>query len=232
MAVNVLLCSTYELGHQPLALAQPAAHLLAGGFEVTCRDLAVQGLDRRLVEESDLVGISVPMHTAIRLGVQLGQQVKAVNPRAHLCYYGLYASLNAGYLLQRDADSVIGGEYEGPLVALARRVAEGESGAGGAGAASIEGVQFTAGTEEAPFLGRQRFLPPARHLLPPLDTYSYLEWGDVRKTTGYVEASRGCAHKCLHCPIPAVYDGRVRIVQEDVAVEDVARLVALGARHI
>jgi hypothetical protein len=227
--LNVLLCSTYELGHQPLALAQPAAHLLAGGFEVTCRDLAVQGLDRRLVEESDLVGISVPMHTAIRLGVQLGQQVKAVNPRAHLCYYGLYASLNAGYLLQRDADSVIGGEYEGPLVALARRVAEGGS---GAGAGSIEGVQFTAGTEEAPFLGRQQFLPPARHLLPPLETYSFLEWGDVRKTTGYVEASRGCAHKCLHCPIPAVYDGRVRIVQEDVVVEDVARLVALGARHI
>jgi len=30
----VLLCSTYELGHQPLALAEPAAHLLAAGFEV------------------------------------------------------------------------------------------------------------------------------------------------------------------------------------------------------
>ena len=104
--MNVLLCSTYELGHQPLALAQPAAHLLAAGFDVTCRDLAAQSLERRLVEESDVVAISVPMHTAIRLGVQLGSQVKAVKPDVHLCYYGLYASLNASYLLERGGEHV------------------------------------------------------------------------------------------------------------------------------
>jgi radical SAM superfamily enzyme YgiQ (UPF0313 family) len=227
--VNVLLCSTYELGHQPLALAQPAAHLLAAGFDVTCRDLAMQTLERELVERSDVVAISVPMHTAIRLGVHLGGQIKAVRPDVHLCYYGLYASLNARYLLERGADSIVGGEYEGPLVALVQRLANGQP---PPAAGVIEGVQLHPETGVPPFLGRQRFLSPARHLLPPLDRYSFLEWGDARRTTGYLEASRGCAHRCLHCPIPAVYEGRVRIVQEDVVVEDVAQLVEMGARHI
>ena len=228
--MNVLLCSTYELGHQPLALAQPAAHLIASGFEVQCRDLAVQHLDRGSVEWADVVGISIPMHTAIRLGVRLGQQIKAIKPGVHLCYFGLYASLNASYLLNQGADSVIGGEFEGPLVALVRRLAH--SAGLVTGNDSIDGVQSNSNVAALPFLGRQQFLLPARHLLPPLERYSYLEWGDVRKLTGYVEASRGCAHRCLHCPIPAVYEGRVRIVQEEVVLQDIARLVKMGARHI
>lgn len=228
--MNVLLCSTYELGHQPLALGQPAAHLLGAGFDVRCRDLAVQSLERDMVEWADVVGISIPMFTAIRLGVQLGQQVKAVKPGVHLAYFGLYASLNARYLFEKGADSIVGGEFEGPLVSLVRRLASGSNGDGAAG--SIEGVQLKGDGETLPFLGRQQFLSPARHLLPPLERYSHLIWGDVRKLTGYVEASRGCAHKCLHCPIPAVYDGRVRIVQEDVVLQDIGELVKLGARHI
>lgn len=228
--MNVLLCSTYELGHQPLALAQPAAHLLAAGFEVQCRDLAVQHLDRGTLAWADVVAISIPMHTAIRLGVRLGQQIKAMKPGVHLCYFGLYASLNASYLLDRGADSIIGGEFEAPLVALVRQLANGSSPAAGNG--SIEGVQSTSSIDTVPFLGRQQFLLPARQLLPPLERYSYLEWGDVRKPTGYLEASRGCTHKCLHCPIPAVYEGRLRIVQEEVVLQDIAQLVKMGARHI
>ena len=227
--MKVLLCSTYELGHQPLALAQPAAQLLASGFDVQCRDLAVQSLERAVVEWADVVGISIPMFTAIRLGVKLGDQIKTVNPRAHVTYFGLYASLNAQYLFEKGADSVVGGEFEGPMVNLVRRLARGEP-AGAEG--SIEGVQLVKEGEALPFLGRQQFVLPARHLLPPLERYSYLEWGEVRKVSGYVEASRGCAHKCLHCPIPAVYEGRVRIVQEDVVLQDIAQLVSMGARHI
>src|SRR5437588_1462259 len=202
--MKVLLCSTYELGHQPLALAQPAAQLLASGFDVQCRDLAVQSLERAVVEWADVVGISIPMFTAIRLGVKLGDQIKTVNPRAHVTYFGLYASLNAQYLFEKGADSVVGGEFEGPMVNLVRRLARGEP-ANAEG--SIEGVQLVKEGEALPFLGRQQFVLPARHLLPPLERYSYLEWGEVRKVSGYVEASRGCAHKCLHCPIPAVYEG-------------------------
>lgn len=47
--MRVLLLSTYELGHQPLGLARPAANLLAAGHEVQCLDLSVLPLDEGAV---------------------------------------------------------------------------------------------------------------------------------------------------------------------------------------
>lgn len=73
---------------------------------------------------------------------------------------------------------------------------------------------------------------PARDLLPPLDRYAMLAIGDELRLSGGVEAGRGCISRCRHCPVPAVYDGRTRIVAVDDVVADVAQLVALGARHI
>src|SRR5919198_3016004 len=102
--MDVLLLSTYELGHQPLGLARPAAHLTAAGHRVGCADLAVEPLPEDAVARAEFVGISVPMHTATRLGVPLARRVRALNPRAHLCFYGLYASLNTECLLGRHAD--------------------------------------------------------------------------------------------------------------------------------
>jgi hypothetical protein len=52
------------------------------------------------------------------------------------------------------------------------------------------------------------------------------------RLVGYVEASHGCVHSCRHCPIPAVYDGRIRVVQAETVLRDVERLAAMGARHI
>ena len=37
-----------------------------------------------------------------------------------------------------------------------------------------------------------------------------------RRIVGYTEASRGCKHRCRHCPIVPVYDGRFRVVPVDV----------------
>jgi len=41
--MRVLLVSTYELGHQPLHVASPAALLRRVGHEVRCLDLSVEG---------------------------------------------------------------------------------------------------------------------------------------------------------------------------------------------
>ena len=73
---------------------------------------------------------------------------------------------------------------------------------------------------------------PARDLLPPLDRYAQLAVGDERLLAGAVEAGRGCISRCRHCPVPAVYDGRTKIVAVDDVLADVAQLVDLGARHI
>jgi radical SAM superfamily enzyme YgiQ (UPF0313 family) len=226
MAMNVLLISCYELGHQPFGVASAAAHLLADGrHRVECLDLAVELIDEARVCRADFVGISTPMHTAIRLGVKAGELVRALNPQCHICYFGLYASLNEDYLLDGVGDSVIGGEFETPLTQHVDRLAGiGSPGPGGVSLSKLRGP---------PNLSRQQFLPPARHLLPPLNKYARLRTseGELR-LVGYVEASRGCAHRCRHCPIPAVYEGRLRIVQQEVVLADIDNLVRMGAQHI
>jgi hypothetical protein len=73
---------------------------------------------------------------------------------------------------------------------------------------------------------------PARDLLPSLDRYAQLAVDGTTRLAGAVEAGRGCASRCRHCPVPAVYDGRTRIVAADDVVADVATLVDLGAEHI
>jgi hypothetical protein len=82
-------------------------------------------------------------------------------------------------------------------------------------------------------LGRRRpAAPPARYGLPPLERYAHLALGAEERAVGYVEASRGCLHRCRHCPVPVVYDGRIRIVPEDLVLADVEALERSGARHI
>ena len=73
---------------------------------------------------------------------------------------------------------------------------------------------------------------PVRDGLPPLSKYATLQLHDERLTVGYTEASRGCKHRCRHCPIVPVYDGRFRIVQPEIVIADARAQVAAGARHI
>jgi radical SAM superfamily enzyme YgiQ (UPF0313 family) len=210
---RVLLVSTYELGHQPLHLASPLAFLAAAGIEARALDLAVEPLDEAAVRAASFVGIAVPMHTALRLGAEVGARVKALNPRAHLCYYGLYAPLNREHLYAHGADSIVGGEYEAALVELAR------------GGATADGAPDVS-------MERLRFVAPARASLPALGKYARLERDGVAELAGYVEASRGCLHRCRHCPIPSVYGGRFFVVPVEVVVADVGAQVAAGARHV
>ena len=42
--MNIVLISTYELGHQPFGLASPAAWLRREGHEVFCLDTSQQAL--------------------------------------------------------------------------------------------------------------------------------------------------------------------------------------------
>ena len=53
-----------------------------------------------------------------------------------------------------------------------------------------------------------------------------------KRVAGYTEASRGCKHRCRHCPIVPVYDGRFRIVAPEIVLADARAQVAAGAQHI
>lgn len=215
--MNVVLISTYELGRQPFGLASPAAWLERSGAQVTCFDLAVETLEEEAVAVADVVAFYVPMHTATRLAIEAFKRIRAVNPGAHYCFYGLYAPMNEQFLRKLGAQSIIGGEFEAPLVALVDRLAQGGEGR----------------AESVVSLDRQKFLVPNRRGLPPLEEYAHLHAGpdDIRKV-GYTEATRGCKHLCSHCPVVPIYGGKFRVVSKDVVLEDVAQQVRAGAQHI
>src|SRR5438034_11489858 len=218
----ILLVGCYELGHQPLAVAWPAAFLERAGYRPAVLDVSIEPFDAERVRRARLVAISVPMHTALRLGVGVAARVRQENPSAHICFYGLYATLNAEHLLRHSADSVMSGEVEDALVELARHLeAAADRGPVGPRAAS------------ASILTKLDFPAPSRSLLGSLKKYAHLERGDGRlELAGYVEASRGCKHHCRHCPIPPVYGGRFFVVDRDVVMADVRQLVDAGATHI
>ncbi|HKZ18495.1 MAG TPA: radical SAM protein [Acidimicrobiia bacterium] len=201
--MRTLLVSTYELGHQPLHLASPASRLLKAGHEVRTHDLAVEEWDNARFAWAEAIGFSVPMHTAMRLAATAAEKVERVWPGKPIAFYGLYAGL------ADDRYTRLVGEYEDGLVAWV----------GGSRQSHVD-------------VGRHRFGLPNRDGLPKLDRYGQLATAESQKLAGYVEASHGCRHRCRHCPIPAVYDGRYRVTGADVVLSDIESQVAAGARHI
>jgi len=212
--MRALLISTYELGRQPFGLASPAAWLRAAGWDVSCVDVAKERIPRDAIERADLVGFHLPMHMATRLAGPVITHVKAINPAARLCAYGLYAPLNAPWLKSLGIDAVFGGEFEEELTAYA-----------GGRPADLQ-IRTSA-------VPRIHFLQPDRTGLLPLAQYATLQTGDGRKKiVGSTEASRGCKHLCRHCPIVPIYNGQFRIVPSDVVLADVEAQIRAGAEHI
>jgi radical SAM superfamily enzyme YgiQ (UPF0313 family) len=186
---------------------------------VQCQDLSRSRLDREAVLAADLVAFYVPMHTATRIAIQVAKHVKTLNPQAHLCFYGLYAPMNARLLYELGAAALLGGEFESGLLRLIQRL-------------QTDSPSSAPQPEDVISLQRQRFRVPDRRGLPPLPVYAQLRTGARSHVAGYTEASRGCKHFCRHCPIVPVYEGRFRIVQRDVVLQDVRQQVAAGAEHV
>ena len=221
--MNVLLIATYEQGHQPFGLASPAAWLRNTGAKVACLDISRDPLDETMVREAELIAVHIPMHTATRLAIELIAPIRAINPTAHLCFYGLYASVNADYLRKRGVQTILGGEFEAGLSALAAGLAKNRDDRSG----------NKSQREPLISLERQNFLVPDRQGLPTLDRYATVQLPDgTTRIAGYTESSRGCKHLCRHCPIVPVYNGAFRIVSRETVLEDIRRQVNAGAKHI
>ena len=215
--MKVCLITTFELGHQPFGIASPARWLEDSGAEVTCIDLAVDCLDEDAVRGAGLIAIYLPMHTATRLAVALVPKIRAINPRAHLAFFGLYATVNEAFLRNLGGQTILSGEIESSLVQLYRQ------------------LRWGSDTDEVngSILTKHRFRVPSRAGLPELARYATLGMGDgQRKTVGYTETSRGCKHLCRHCPVVPVYQGRFFVVEREVVLADVRQQVEAGAQHI
>ena len=217
--MNILLLATYELGRQPFGLASPAAWLRKRGHTVRCFDLSRQSLDESALREAQLIVFYLPMHTATRLALQWTPALRAQNSTAHFCACGLYAQLNESHLHAAGFSTILGPEFEADLSQLADSLAAGNSN----------------GHHEslAARLPRLAFEIPDRSGLPTLQKYAHviLPTGEHR-TAGYTEASRGCKHRCRHCPIVPVYNGQFRVVAQEIVLADIRQQVQAGAEHV
>lgn len=207
----VLLLSTYDLGRQPFGLASPAAWLTQAGVPTRTRDLSREQLADHDIEAASLVAFYLPMHTATRLALPVLDRVRRVNPAARVVAYGLYAPLSEQLLRDRGVDRVLGPEAEADLLSLAQQ----------------RDVSSSA------IVPKLSFIVPERSGLPRLEHYAMLEMPDgERRVAGATDATRGCKHRCRHCPIVPVYGGQFRVVPVDVVLADIDNQVAAGARHI
>ena len=250
--MKIVLISTYELGRQPFGLASPAAWLRSRGHEVACLDLSREALDEAAIRAASLIAFYVPMHTATRLAVGLIAPVRAMNPAAHICFYGLYAPVNEEYLRGLGVGTILGGEFEAGLARLPERLdnissTQHMSFQG----AERRGIGFNSNGKQIPHfvrndngvgggqpepvisLARQKFLVPDRAGMPQLSKYARVVMpGGEQRIAGSTEATRGCKHLCRHCPIVPVYNGVFRVVEREVVLDDIRQQVAAGAQHI
>ncbi len=190
---DILLVACYELGHQPLAVAWPAAFLERAGYRPALMDTSVEPVDAQKLARAKVVAVSVPMHTALRL-------------------------------FAHGVGSVIGGESETPLLTLIEALERGDPG-------PLPAVGRP-GHPAAPHLRRLDFPVPSRAGLPSIKKYAHLERDGRMELTAYVESSRGCLHRCRHCPIPPVYGGRFFAVPREVVLADARQQIEAGARHV
>ena len=197
--MRALLISTYDLGRQPFGLASAAA--AAGGGRRRHLPGPGQAAARRSTSwrASDAVAFFLPMHTATRLALPVIDRVRARESGG-----------------AADRVRPVCAAQRGVAPRARRRVTSSAASSRttwcrvvtGAGSQRRHAAMAATGGSAA----RARSWCPIAAGCRGLSRYATLQIGSERRVAGYTEASRGCKHRCRHCPIVPVYDGRFRIV--------------------
>ena len=193
-----------DAASEHLGLGYLAAYLETHGCDVDVCDTVLEKASSKDVTERvsagdyPLVGITVPSQKGIFRVLELARAIKQVRPDSHVCLGGQFPTIVHDLLL-RDfpcLDSVVRGEGEVPLVALASRVLAG---------LGVEGVPGLTCRRD----GQVVSMPPAMPVenlddLPfPKRSATPAPWGNIR-LAGMV-SSRGCQYKCPYCSIHTFY---------------------------
>ena len=224
--MRVLMLSTYELGHQPLGIAVPAAALEMAGHDTLGCDLSISGLPPHALAWADAAAISVPMHTATQLGLAAVASIRRSRPALPVAWRGLYAPALSGNELVGVDDLLVAGEAVPALLEWLQALETAEPGR------RQQSAQPAVRIELGPARPGRAGTVPLRRDLQSLEQYSHLKVRGREIVAASVAASTGCNHRCRHCPVAAIYQGRSRAVSPDLVIEDVGQVVAAGAGHI
>lgn len=211
--LSVLAISTYELGHQPLVLGRLASAFEALEIEYALLDNSVANLTFN-TKEDFMVGdnstpthliISVPMHTATQLGRKIAERARTIfGSTITIVATGLYA--NVAKATPELFDFAI---PTGDVTKIIK----------------VLGI-------EIPEHVQLKQLIPNRTSLPDITNYAHLINNDEASLVGYAETTTGCAHSCLHCPVPTVHNGKFKAIPAEVVLHHIDELYNEGAKHI
>lgn len=230
--MKILIVSTFEGGYQPITALAAITSLAAAGFEPTLLDVYVDGVDEERISSADIIAVSMPLFDSLESGVQLIQQIKQINEGALLIAFGQYATLNPQRLCLNYVDYSIVGEWEKPIVSLARHLVSGEA-LDTAGICTHEMAEL--GSIPNPLITRKNIKKPLRAYAPPLGKYPQPQVEKLLErnaVVGGLETSRGCIHKCTYCSVFAAYDTKVVKVDEQYIVDDIEQMMAQGMDHL
>jgi len=113
-AAHVLLVSTYELGHQPFGLAEPAAMLRERGAVVRTVDLAVECLDEDVFRGAASSPFTSNAHRHPSGGANDSKSAK-LEPHRTYCGVRAVCADERDLLRHLGVQTVLGGEFEEDL---------------------------------------------------------------------------------------------------------------------
>lgn len=230
--MSILLVSNFEGGFQPQSVATALTAFTEANMEVSVLDTYVDGIDEDCFRDHSMIAIAIPLFDAVQAAISLADTIRKVNSKAHITFFGQHATINANRLAGIYSDSCICGEWEQPLINLACYLR-------GDNSYKLEGVllgkEALEGRNVHPYMSRNHFKVPSRHLLPPLYKYPQKQINKLLgsdQIVGSTETTRGCHHKCLYCSVFAAYEGKVLLIPEEIVIQDVRNLVAGGMTHL
>jgi len=203
----VLLLSTYDLGHR----SQLGA-LLRGalGAALSVRACDSEGDElQRAIEDAAAVIVHAPMLTGALLARDVLEEHRRSLAARRVILVGSYASTLALSLGTQAPPNLAVIDREDPVLVRA----------------AIDGTP-------PPPRGGRRLYDGRRATARPITNDRHLEHAGTIATTGYVETTIGCRHRCRHCPIAGAWNGRLVTLDVASILEDINEQVAKGAAHI
>ncbi|MFQ5790098.1 MAG: B12-binding domain-containing radical SAM protein [Acidobacteriota bacterium] len=212
----------------PLGLLYVGGALERSGFKVRLVDLNVERMERcqfrELVQEADLVGLSVFSSTK-GIARQIIEDVRSIQPRAHVICGG--AHINSTMRPFPGADVTFVGEGEETTGEICRHLVQGDTRRlrGFQGLYYFENGDMVRTGPPAVIWNLNRTPWPARHLI---DASRYGELVGIRLSSriASMTTSRGCPYRCSFC----VRRGMFRYRSRDPAnvVDEIEHLVGRG----
>ncbi len=213
---NIIYVATYDLGHQP----QFGAELLGIDTEGQVSVVDAQKVEREEVitkiHSASAVILSAPMYTGASIARDLLTECAIDLQTKKTVVVGLYAMVLKDALLSApipglDIDGIVFSETLDASGAL-ELLETGE-------------VLTRKRAAKRPYLIQRRDLVP-------LASYRTVSYQGQDKTSGYLETTVGCRHRCRHCPVVPIWDGRIAINDAPAVLQDAKNQIAAGAAHL